>query len=85
MAEAVLTSKGQVTIPKEIRQILKLKPKDKLVFLPDGDKAIMIPATRGTILDLYGSVKHEGEPINFKKLRKEFEKDMAQMVVESMK
>jgi antitoxin PrlF len=32
-----LTSKGQVTIPKEIRDELGLKPSDKIVFsLEDG-------------------------------------------------
>lgn len=32
-----LTSKGQVTIPKEIRDILGLKPGDRVVFVLEGD------------------------------------------------
>lgn len=84
MAEAVLTSKGQVTIPKEIRKAFGLKPKDKVLFIPDEDEIIMRPL-KGNILDLRGIVKHKGGPIDFKKLRKEFEKAMAKRVVEKMK
>ncbi len=38
MATATLTSKGQTTIPKEIRERLALKPGDRIDFivLPDG-------------------------------------------------
>ena len=38
MANASLTSKGQTTIPKEVRDALKLQAKDQLSFtlMPDG-------------------------------------------------
>jgi len=38
MAEAAITSKGQITIPAEIRKQMKLNPQDKVVFtlLPNG-------------------------------------------------
>jgi antitoxin PrlF len=38
MPTATLTSKGQTTIPREVREFLKLKPGDKLEFrlMPDG-------------------------------------------------
>jgi len=34
-AEAKVTTKGQITIPKEVRVQLALQPGDKLRFLPD--------------------------------------------------
>lgn len=38
MAEAAVTSKGQITIPAEIRRQMNLGPKDRVVFtlLPNG-------------------------------------------------
>jgi len=44
MAESTITSKGQTTIPVEIRRHLKLKPSDRLQFFiePDG-KVVLIP------------------------------------------
>lgn len=46
MSTATLTSKGQTTIPKDIRDRLHLKPGDRLEFVlqPDG-RVLMIPAT----------------------------------------
>jgi len=46
MAASTITSKGQTTIPGEIRRRLKLKPGDRVEFLvePDG-KVVLVPAT----------------------------------------
>ncbi len=41
MAESKLTSKYQVTIPKNIREMYELKEGDPLLFLPFGDKIIL--------------------------------------------
>lgn len=68
MAESVLTSKGQITLPKEIRDEFKLDKGDVIDFIREKDWIIMIPR-KGNILDLFGSVKHKGKPIDFKKLR----------------
>jgi AbrB family looped-hinge helix DNA binding protein len=46
MSTATLTSKGQTTIPKDIRDRLHLKPGDRLEFVVQHDgKVLMIPAT----------------------------------------
>lgn len=37
---ARITSKGQITIPSEIRKKLNLKEGDKVIFIEDGDKII---------------------------------------------
>ena len=38
MAEAAVTSKGQITIPADIRRAMGIKAKDRVVFtvMPDG-------------------------------------------------
>ena len=51
-----MTSKGQMTIPKEIRDGLKLKPQDKvsLVLLPDG--TVLMRAKTRSLSEFYGSL-----------------------------
>jgi AbrB family looped-hinge helix DNA binding protein len=71
-----VTSKGQVTIPVEIRRALGLKPHDRVAFALTDGVATVRPAE--SVVDrLAGSVKWPGGPIDFKKLRKEFEREMA--------
>jgi AbrB family looped-hinge helix DNA binding protein len=53
---AKITSKGQVTIPKEIRQALQVKENDQLLFVVEGDQAVMIPLKRRPLIDLYGAL-----------------------------
>jgi AbrB family looped-hinge helix DNA binding protein len=43
MPIAVLTSKGQMTIPKGVRKALDLKPSGKVIIVVDGDRAILKP------------------------------------------
>ena len=53
MAVSILTTKGQTTIPKEIRAFLKLEAKDKILYQVENDKVIIRPL-KGNILDLRG-------------------------------
>ena len=56
MLESSISFKGQITIPKQIRNSLKLKPGDRVTFVADGDKAILMPI-RGDIFSLKGLLK----------------------------
>ena len=40
-----MTSKGQVTVPVEIRRFLKVGPGDKLLFTRIGNRVEIVPAT----------------------------------------
>ena len=57
-----ITTKGQVTVPREIRDRLGLKSGDKMAFtmLSDGT-VVMRPKTR-RLLDLAGSLTRPGQP-----------------------
>jgi len=70
MPVAVLTSKGQMTIPKEVRKALNLRPSERVIVVVEGNQAILKPL-RGNLLDLGGSVKIPGKekPIEFRKVR----------------
>jgi AbrB family looped-hinge helix DNA binding protein len=44
--EAKITSKGQITIPKAVRNALGLKAGEKVVFIPEHGEAVMLPKTK---------------------------------------
>ena len=81
MPVSVLTSKWQTTIPKDVRNLLGLKPKDRIFYLIEGERVILRPL-KGNILDLRGSVTTKEKPIDFKKLRDNTRKKVARRIVE---
>jgi len=52
-----ITSKGQVTIPKEIRDILGVIEGDKLLFLVEGDRVTMRKVTSEKLSDILSRQK----------------------------
>jgi len=50
--EATVTSKGQVTIPKEVRKSLNLKSGEKIVFVIRGKEAILMPKAKNPLEEL---------------------------------
>ena len=60
MSSGTITSKGQTTIPKDIRDGMGLKPRDQVHYtlLPDG--TVIMRAKKRSILDLYGSLRRPG-------------------------
>lgn len=63
MPTSTVTSKGQTTIPKEIRTRLRLKPGDRLEFLVDEDgRVTVLPATLDAA-DLAGILKAPSKPV----------------------
>lgn len=55
MLISTITQKGQVTIPKTIRNALQLKTNDKVIFVRRGDSIILKPVK--DILSLRGVVE----------------------------
>ncbi|SAL06546.1 AbrB family transcriptional regulator [Caballeronia arationis] len=57
MAESTVTSKGQTTVPVQVRAALHAEPGTRLEWhvTPDGD--VIVRAKTRSILDLKGSVK----------------------------
>ena len=78
--EARLTSKGQITIPKAIRERLGLKPGKSVLFVPEGREVTMIPKVKNSLKDLESirkELEEEGKLIT--------EKEFKQMLKESKK
>ncbi|MBK8907419.1 MAG: type II toxin-antitoxin system PrlF family antitoxin [Rhodospirillales bacterium] len=56
MATATITTKGQTTIPKSVRECLHLSPGDRVEFIVQDDgTALMVPATL-TLTDLKAAI-----------------------------
>jgi len=54
MPAAKVTSKGQVTIPKEVRLALGVEPGDRVSFVLRADGGVELVARTGSLLDLAG-------------------------------
>jgi antitoxin PrlF len=52
---AKVTTKGQVTIPKGIRDAFGIRPNDKVDFEREGEKIVLVPLK--TLKDLRGVVR----------------------------
>lgn len=62
MSETTLTSKGQVTVPREIRDRLGLVSGDKLTFTLLSDGTVIMRAKTRRLLDVAGSLTRPGQP-----------------------
>ena len=76
---ATLTSKGQLTLPLEIRRALGLQKSDRVQISVENGEAILKPL-KGTILDHAGSVKlpQNKPPLNVDQALEFGRKSMAQ-------
>jgi len=70
MSYSTLTRKGQVTIPKPLRDQLGLHLGDRIAFHLRGQEIVLKPVQR-TILDLEGSVQPKTRPESFGNIRRE--------------
>ncbi|MDD2402194.1 MAG: AbrB/MazE/SpoVT family DNA-binding domain-containing protein [Clostridia bacterium] len=61
MELAKITSKGQITIPIDIRKKLGLRDGDKVVFMEEGDKIIMTNSTLLALQETQKAFKGEAE------------------------
>jgi antitoxin PrlF len=57
MNAATITSKGQVTIPINVRTAFNLSPGDKLIFVPEGDRIIVVPVRRRPLHEFAGILR----------------------------
>lgn len=77
---AIVTSKGQVTIPKPVRDALGLGESDVVEFEVRGKRASMTPV-EGGFLRWYGSIKPRSRPENFKKMKEDAWRGAAERLI----
>lgn len=61
MAKAQMTSKGQITVPKEIREYLLVKAGDRIEFVVNPDGTVVIRACKFEIDDLRGILQKKDQ------------------------
>ena len=76
---STLTSKGQTTIPNQIRKQMGLKAGDGLVYSIEGDHLVVKPV-KGTLLDAYASVEPKRCPEDFARTRKKVRAQRAKKI-----
>ncbi len=54
MVKARVTSKGQITVPKAVRDRLGIRPGDELLFDIHGNRVEVIPRRRQSVAELTG-------------------------------
>lgn len=79
MLESTMTRKGQVTIPKAIRDRLGVKEGEKVLFVMR-DEEVVLKVVKGTILDLRGSVGPSVRLEIFDKVRQSVKRTIARKV-----
>ena len=57
MSEATMTSKGQITVPKEVRERLKLEEGDKVYFDVGDDGVVHMTARNRPMEELFGLLR----------------------------
>ncbi|MCA9453328.1 MAG: AbrB/MazE/SpoVT family DNA-binding domain-containing protein [Nitrospiraceae bacterium] len=69
MPVATLTSKGQITLPKKIREQLKLQPGDRVEFLVGTDGRITVWPVTSDVTILKGLIPKPKQPVTLEAMR----------------
>jgi AbrB family looped-hinge helix DNA binding protein len=81
----IVTRKGQITLPAEMRKLLGIKEGDKiavsLVDVSGEEPRLSLKPVRSVAEMTFGAVRPRKRPEDFKELRREFEEGTAQEVV----
>lgn len=77
MATAAVTSKGQITIPAEVRKKLGLKAGDRVRFIEGENGEYIFKPKTGSIMDLEGCVHWTGKPVTIEEMNETIAKGWA--------
>ncbi len=62
MRAATLTGKGQITLPKPVREYLGVDPGDGVDFMIHSDGSVRVRALDPSVDELYGMLRRPGDP-----------------------
>jgi AbrB family looped-hinge helix DNA binding protein len=64
MPKATVTSKGQITLPVDLRRALRLESGDGVSFEPAGEGAWLLRPARGDVRRLKGAIDAPAKPVS---------------------
>ena len=68
MAAATITSKGQITIPKEVRKALSLETGDRVAFLVREDGVAEMHPETVELMSLFGAIKPRVKGVSLREM-----------------
>jgi antitoxin PrlF len=72
MPSTILTTKGQVTIPIEVRREMGLNTGDRLEFTRNpATGGYVVTRKTGSIMDLKSNVKYDGPPVTVEQMNRD--------------
>lgn len=66
--QATITAKGQVTVPKAIRDKLRLKPGDKIDFVLEPSGELRVTPVTASVKQLKGMVPRPRKPVTLEQM-----------------
>ncbi|MFA9460440.1 AbrB/MazE/SpoVT family DNA-binding domain-containing protein [Thiohalorhabdus sp. Cl-TMA] len=71
--DAIISSKGQITLPKVLRDQLHLTTGDRVTFLMEEDGSIRLIPKQVSIKDLKGSLPKPERPVSIEEMERAIE------------
>ncbi|MBN8555041.1 MAG: type II toxin-antitoxin system PrlF family antitoxin [Deltaproteobacteria bacterium] len=68
MLTSKITSKGQITLPRAIRDFLKLGTGDRVDFVIRDNGEVIVRPKSVSVQSLHGSIEYHGKPISIEKM-----------------
>lgn len=79
MPTATITSKGQITLPKAVREHLHVDQGDRVEFVVETDGAVQVRRLGGSAKRLFGLVQRpEAEPLGVEEMDEERDRSLVE-------
>lgn len=69
MYESKMTSKGQITVPKSVREALAVYPGDRVRFVVHDDRTVTVEAETVDLQSLRGAIKSDGKHVTLEEMQ----------------
>ena len=66
--ESTVSEKGQLVIPRDIRQALGVQRGDKVAWVMDDDGSIRVTLAKGDLMALKGRIKSGGRTVSIEEM-----------------